>query len=488
MKGSNYFDGRSLLMAAYLPALIVMLFMLNPIPARPELSLPAGFVSETVVSGVTAPVAIAWAPDGRMFIAQKGGKVRVFQNNNLLTEPFIDISSEVNARNYHRGLTGIAVHPNFPQTNTYNSSDLSIKPYVYLLYTYDPPGVVADGSGARVSRLIRVTAKPTNTNVALANSAVVLLGKNSTRENIGDETSYYGPPSCDANQLTNELNDYTQLDEPIQDCLPLDFIDHGTGSVLFGIDGSLFVSNGDGARNSRVDWRARRTYNLNSLSGKILRIDPLTGEGLSDNPFYDGDPDSNPSKVYSLGLRNPFRIAIHPESGEPFIADVGRLRWEEINTGSGKNFGWPCYEGSNTDSSQQLGYKKHFTTRAACAKLYAEGPSAVQRSLYAYNHSDGDGRVYTGAFYQGTDYPAQYHNALFIADNIRDWIKYLTFDLQGKATLNDFAGDVTPGSSKELLQQVTIGRDSNLYYVFFYTNPASSSSMGEIRRILYTGQ
>jgi glucose/arabinose dehydrogenase len=50
---------------------------------------------------------------------------------------------------------------------------------------------------------------------------------------------------------------------------------------------------------------------LDSLSGKVLRIDPLTGDGLADNPFVTSglDLDSNRAKIYQLGLRNPFSMA-----------------------------------------------------------------------------------------------------------------------------------------------------------------------------------
>src|SRR4030095_6049224 len=122
-------------------------------------------------------------------------------------------------------------------------------------------------------------------------------------------------------------------------------------------------------------------------SGKILRIDPLNGRGYPDNPFYNGDPTSNQSKVYSLGFPNPFRFTVHSSTGEPYIGDVGWNTWEEINTGRGKNFGWPCFEGNNTTSAQQPGYANDSTTSIRCAQLYSEGVGAVVAPLYAYNHN-----------------------------------------------------------------------------------------------------
>ena len=369
------------------------------------ISLPAGFSSELFVGGLNYPTTIAFAPDGRLFIGQKDGRVRVFQNGILLAADFVNISGEVND-SYDRGLLGIAVHPNFPN-----------QPYIYLLYTYDPPGTVANGDGARVARLQRVTADAaTNYNTAVANSTVILLGTNSVLANIGNPNIRNGIPSCE------NINGYVGY---VPDCLPADSDTHTIGTVAFGLDGSLFVSNGDGAEAGGVDKRALRTLDVGSLSGKILRIDPLTGQGYADNPFYNGDPTSNQSKVYSLGLRNPFRFTVSPYNGEPYIGDVGYNTWEEINTGRGENFGWPCYEGDNTGSALQPAYANNSTTSARCTQLYSPGSGAVQAPLHAYNHNGMGASVQAGAFYSGSAYPAQYQGVLFFEDYNNDWIKYL---------------------------------------------------------------
>ena len=70
-----------------------------------------------------------------------------------------------------------------------------------------------------------------------------------------------------------------------------------------------------------------------------MRVDPLTGLGVPTNPFWDGDPNSNRSRVYQLGVRNPFSFTIHP-TGEVWIGDVGDTEWGEINHGpAGADFG-----------------------------------------------------------------------------------------------------------------------------------------------------
>jgi glucose/arabinose dehydrogenase len=135
--------------------------------AQAASTFPAGFVSEVVIgSGLNLPTAIAFAPGNRIYIAEKRGVVRVWQNGQLLPTPFINLEDEVQTYG-DRGLLGLAVHPNFPAA-----------PYLYLLYSYDPPGVEKDELGARVSRLLRVTADAANLNVASTaeGSRVVLMG------------------------------------------------------------------------------------------------------------------------------------------------------------------------------------------------------------------------------------------------------------------------------------------------------------------------
>ena len=450
--------------AIVLAMAIVLLCKTPSASAAP--SLPPGFNSESVVKGLSSPTAIDWASDGRMFIATKDGQVKVFQNGQLLPTDFIDISAQVNSY-WDHGLLGIAVHPSFP-----------ITPYVYLLYTYDPPGLPGapyavdgpDGGGERVSRLIRVSAFSTDTNIADPSSIKVLLGISSTLANIGnaaDQDGAGGATSCDNNGT------------PIEDCLPSDGPSHSIGTVAFGVDGSLYVGNGEGTPFFNPEPRAFRSQNVDSLSGKILRINPDTGLGYPDNPFYDGTPNHNRSKVWSYGLRNPFRFAVNPVTNEPFIGDVGWYAWEELNTGKGKNFGWPCYEGDNTGSAPQGSFQYYTTTQAACAAIYAQGAGAVQAPLYAYDQSPGGAAIIAGAFYTGTTYSSTLQGALFITDYVRDWIQYLTFDSAGNPTLNDFATEISNGYGGPV--QLRLGPDKNLYYVSL--RPASDSV---IRRIRYT--
>lgn len=465
----------------------LLLPVLAASPAKAVLSfVPSGFTSDLVAGGLPFATSIAFSRDGRLFIALKSGVVRVFRDGALRTTPFVDLSAQV-GDHHDRGLLGITLDPDFPT-----------RPYVYLLFTHDPPGTVANGGGARVSRLVRVTADAASDHdVAVAGSElpqaapggpghVVLVGKNGVRSNIGNESN--GRDTTKASCMTG----LTMTGAPIEDCIPADENSHTIGTVLFGSDGSLFVGSGDGSNYGGVDPRALRAQNLDSLAGKILRIDPETGEGLPDNPFFEpGAPGSNRSKVWALGLRNPFRFTLNPITNEPFVGDVGWNAWEEINTGKGANFGWPCYEGGvvsgggneggNTTSLQQSSYRTNSATSASCSAIYSQGLGAVRAPVFAYNHStdgygvSGGASANAGAFYTGSVYPAEFRNSLFILDYNRRWIRTLSFDDLGRASVGNFARESGIG-----MVQALIGPDTNLYVVVY------GSTGSEVRRIRYT--
>src|SRR5262245_15458958 len=84
-------------------------------------TVPSGFIDTQWVTGLSAPTAMAFAPDGRLFVCQQGGALRVIKNSQLLTTPFMTLT--VNASG-ERGLLGIAFDPNFASNQ-----------YLYVYYT-----------------------------------------------------------------------------------------------------------------------------------------------------------------------------------------------------------------------------------------------------------------------------------------------------------------------------------------------------------------
>src|SRR5262249_48848038 len=154
----------------------------------------------------------------------------------------------------------------------------------------------------------------------------------------------------------------------------------------------LYVSVGEGSSFNYADPHSLNVQSLDSLSGKILRIDPATGLGLSDNPFVTAGValGSNRAKVYQLGLRNPFSAAFAPDN-RLFIADTGWDSWEEIDSGGpGANFGWPFYEGGDGGVSVQTpGYSAMAAAQAFYAKV-ANSTAFVTAPIRAFSHNSAD--------------------------------------------------------------------------------------------------
>lgn len=311
-----------------------------------QAQLPAQFVDEVVSSAIADAVGIAFDANGRMFAWSKSGRVYVFQNG-LSASPtlLLDIADEVGDWRDH-GMLGFALDPNFLENG-----------YFYLHYAVDRHHLLNFGTAnysattntyfqATIMRVTRYQADVTsNFTSILPNSRFILIG----------ETKETGTPL---------LHD-----------------SHGTGSLVFGTDGTLLVATGDGASYNSIDvGNASETYYVQALNdgilkpkenigalrsqlidchnGKILRIDPMTGNGISNNPYYDASAPRAPrSRVWALGLRNPFRCTLRPGSGSTnptvgnpgalYIGDVGWGTWEDLNVcnAAAQNFGWPLFEG-----------------------------------------------------------------------------------------------------------------------------------------------
>ncbi len=419
-------------------------------PATPPPVTPGdNLQTQVLFTGLSQPTSIDFSPDGsNLFIAEQRGIIRVARNGVLQASPFLDFRDWVNGTR-DRGLLDIAVHPDF-----FN------QPYVYLSYTYDPPqvnsqasGTLAgpDGNGNRAGRVTRVTANAaTNYTTIVPNSEVVLVGNNSTWTNfngfVNSTVNFSEPP---AGILPGGGN--------LQDFIATDSESHTVGSVEFGPGGMLYISIGDGTSYNQVDPRTARVQDVDNLSGKILRVDPLTGRGLSGNPFWSGNPDQNRSKVWQYGLRNPFRIAHHPVTGALYVGDVGWTQWEELNASpAGANFGWPWYEGGNGTSLRTGGYQN----LAAAQAFYASG-QPVTPAVYALNHAaSGINAIIMGDVYSGNVFPAQYRDNVFFNDLGQGIVRNIRFNTNGTiASVNTFA------TGHQYVVHMAQGPDGNLYYV-----------------------
>ncbi|HEY0705710.1 MAG TPA: PQQ-dependent sugar dehydrogenase, partial [Polyangia bacterium] len=442
---------------------------------RPLAVLSPGFQEVALWRGLDKPTAVRFSPDGRIFVAEKRGRIQVFDS---LTDPtpteFARLDTNVHDY-WDRGLLGLALHPQFPA-----------QPYVYVLYALDapvggtppvfadkcpdPPGATNNGCviGARLSRLQAAG------NVSTGGETILI-------ESWGQQ-----------------------------------FPSHSIGDLAFGADGALYVTGGDGASFTFVDYgqrgipknplgdppvaiggdqtpptaaggalrsqSLRRTGGPVLLNGALLRLDPMTGAAMADNPLI-ANADANAKRIIAYGLRNPFRFTTRPGTSEIWIADVGASTWEELNRVANatdaviENFGWPCYEGRN----KQGGYDG--ANLALCESLYTTA-NAVTMPLLTYNHGAkvvpgeeckvGDSSITALSFYTGDKFPAKYKGALFLADYSRDcaWVMY-----PGADGVPDPTKIETFGNGVANAVDLQMGPDGNLYY--------ANVVDGEIRRISY---
>jgi len=376
----------------------------------------------------------------------------------------LDISAQV-LDNDDRGLLGIAVDPDYVNNH-----------FVYLMHTVDPDSNGVDDNDDAFGRLARYQVSATDSETVVPGSRTILLGV----------TWRQGPPSGS--------------------------LSHTIGSLRWGADGSLLVSAGEGAQfdymdsgghdpgmfgpqktNPVDDIGAFRAQDVGSLGGKILRIDPATGQGYPTNPFYNGDPTSVRSRVWAYGLRNPFRFTRWPDTGDPdpatgrpgtlVIGDVGWSSWEEIDVApdSARNFGWPCREGFYEPDD----YGTAHPARLGCDSVGTfSDPVQPTHPILSWSHYDAAlsfpptvlGQCVSAVgFYTGSAYPPQYRHQLFIGDYGSDWIKVLRLDGAGRPLeLLDFA-------------------DATDFPVDFATEPGTGNlvyvaiAAPDVRRIRYTG-
>ena len=396
-------------MKALLPLLTVLTAALASASSALAADYPPGFEDRTMIGGLTRPTVVDWTPDGRTVVAEKDGVLKVAAPGSLTAETVLDIRSIVNSGS-DRGLLGMAVDSAFESNR-----------YVYLLYTYElSPMVSPDGLGPMVSQLLRVKLNPDNS----VTEQQVLLG------------SYTAGP-CPTPQ--NDL-----------DCIPSDGDSHSIGTVISAPDGTLFVSSGDAASYNEVDDRAFRSYDEQSLAGKIMHVD-RNGNGLSGHPFCpaNADLDDVCTKLWAKGFRNPFRFALG-NGDDLIVGDVGWGRHEEINlvTQGGGSYGWPCREG-NTSTN---GYGSFTQCQSIPPQI---GP------MYTYPHpQSGGAAVMGGPIYEGEEYPSEYHGSIFFGDFARAVMERLSGTASAPVkhdVADDWSGNVFLGEAPDNGDIVYVG-------------------------------
>jgi uncharacterized repeat protein (TIGR03806 family) len=327
------------------------------VPERPATDAS---VSLELVLGLSFPLAMVQAPNdaGKWYVVDRAGFINVYQNGATFTllGSFVDIRDRVEREFSGRdwgemGLLGIAFHPDFASNG-----------YVYLYYSAagTNPGWPLEG---RVSRF----------------------------------RSFDGGLTLDPNSEVQLI----RVDRDTQW--------HWGGQMLFGTDGYLYMSFGDGGRHLNAQ-------NKDTLKGKMLRIDVDGGTPYAipaDNPFAAG---GGRGEIYAYGFRNPWRFNFDPENQDIWLGDVGLNEYEEIDkVVKGGNYGWSYLEGP------------------ACSGLTACNPPAdVIDPVYAYPHDPNSAfnAVIGGYVYRGSAL-ANLQGVYIYGDNYTGEVYALRFDQSG---------------------------------------------------------
>ena len=180
---------------------------------------------------------------------------------------------------------------------------------------------------------------------------------------------------------------------------------HNGGQILYGPDGYLYISTGDGGStgtgaagggsNGDDHGPIGNAQSLESLLGKILRINTHGLEPYTipeSNPFVGVDDALD--EIWAYGLRNPWRFCFDSENGDMYIGDVGEIDWEEIHfedggSEGGLNYGWRLMEGP--DCYEPL--------------LDCDPLNETEEPIFAFPHENGLCSVIGGVVYRGSDIP-----------------------------------------------------------------------------------
>ncbi|MCB9396102.1 MAG: PQQ-dependent sugar dehydrogenase [Acidimicrobiaceae bacterium] len=223
------------------------------------------------------------------------------------------------------------------------------------------------------------------------------------------------------------------------------YANHNGGGVVIGPDGMLYIGMGDGGA---ADDPERRSLDVSSLLGKMLRIDPRPAGDQpysipADNPFVDV-PGAR-GEIWSVGLRNPWRFSFDAPTGDLWIADVGQNEVEEIDVawaadgaGRGFNFGWSAFEGTRRFNEDQP----------------ADGAIPP---IHEYEHGDRGCSVSGGARSRGAAIP-----------ELAGWYVYGDYcsgELWGLEIVDRGLGRVLPLAQQPEVVAVRVGPDGELWVV-----------------------
>ncbi|MGV3505334.1 MAG: ThuA domain-containing protein [Adhaeribacter sp.] len=399
------------------------------------------FVKTVLVNDLNEPMELAVAPDGRVFYVQLRGRMEVFNpatRQATVVRDFPVVTKE------GLGLLGLTLDPNFASNN-----------YLYVFYTPMP-------ESPEYQKLLPLDYKADAKTIEVINANKVLK-------------HYISRFTLKADNTLDLASEKVLLQIPIE----LEASAHHGGSLAFDKDGNLVIATGDNTVPfqsnghapideipGRIIYDAQRSAaNTNDLRGKVLRIRPQADGSYTvpaGNLFPAGTANTRP-EIYAMGLRNPYRMTTHPESGVVYWGEIGPdagtdspqqgpRGYDEINQAKkAGNFGWPYFIG---DTKPYRDY--NFASKTAGAPFNPAAPANDSPSntglkqlppaqpamiWYPYAPSNefpelgqGGRSAMAGEFYRyaagagASQMPEYYHNGLFVFDWMRNWVKVLRFD------------------------------------------------------------
>ena len=355
-------------------------------------------------SGLSSPVNITDAGDGRLFITERAGRIKIMTidgqgQGTVLATPFLDIDSLVQSGG-EQGLLGTEFHP-----------DYAANGFFFVNYTCSGGSPDCGSAGDTV---------------------IARYSRSAVNPNLADSTTRLGVAT-----------------------IPQDASNHNAGQIQFEPfpdpnDGRtiLYIGTGDGGGGNDPNEHAQ---NLGSLLGKMLRVDVDNLNAAAPLPRYH-IPNDNPNiggsvtELWAIGLRNPWRFSFDRVTGDMLIGDVGQNNIEEItfqpaNSTGGENYGWRQCEGVLGNLGE--------ATDQQCA----DGELGTTPPILWYEHVSGCKSITGGYVYRGSDFNTELGGTYFYADycsgmlwGARDdgqgnWSNEITFDTGFNSGISTFGQD-----------------------------------------------
>jgi len=361
----------------------------------PERLTNVAFDVVTVADGLAAPWGLAFLPSGRMLVTEKAGQLRVVTADGTISPP-VEGLPPVDPRG-QGGLLDVALDPAFATNQL-----------IYWSYAEPQPE------------------KQNNTAVA--------------RGRFVD-----GP----APRVENVQVIYRQVPSVVAS-------GHYGSRLVFGRDGTLFITQGDRQSNANRDIAQQ----MDNLLGKIVRIN-TDGTIPKDNPFV-GREGVRP-EIWSSGHRNVQSAALHPETGELWEVEHGARGGDELNIArKGLNYGWP-------DAAYGIEYRGGPIRDGLTAAPGFEQPIYYWDPVIAPS-----GMV----FYTGDLFPA-WKGSLFIGGLVTT--NLVRLDIKGDRVVGEerLLRDLQP--APERIRDVRQGPEGAIYVV---TNPTSAGAQGRLLKLV----